>query len=119
MRSLKTRWFLVIFSFLCVHLACSKPGGTVNPAVPDCTTVSKTFSTDVSPIIQQKCALSGCHGPGSFNGPGSLTNYAEIFDARARIRPAVANRIMPKDGSLNNSQRNTILCWIDAGAPDN
>jgi hypothetical protein len=85
---------------------------------PDCS-VPKTFSADAAPIFQAKCALSGCHGAGSSNGPGELTSYQKIFNARNDIRNAVVTRLMPQGGSLTDAQLNSIVCWIDNGAPNN
>ncbi|MBI1341824.1 MAG: hypothetical protein GC171_02695 [Terrimonas sp.] len=89
-------------------------GGTL-----DCSTVPKAFAANVAPIIQNSCAISGCHITGSINGPGQLTTYSEIFNARASIRNAIVTGIMPKTGSLTVSQKNSIICWIDSGAPNN
>jgi hypothetical protein len=105
--------------------ACSKsddnPGGGGGGGGLDCNTVTaKTFAADVSPIIASKCATnSSCHADGSTNGPGPLINYTAIFNARASIRSAVASGLMPKTGSITTAQKNSILCWIDSGAPDN
>jgi len=102
--------------------ACSKSnaggnngGGTITPTCNG----TKSFAADVNPIIQSSCAISGCHAAGSFNGPGALTSYSQIFNARAAIRVAIANGTMPKTGSLTTEQRSTILCWIDDGAVSN
>lgn len=90
-------------------------GFTVN-----CSTVTnKAFAADVSPIVQSVCAVSGCHAAGSTNGPGSLTNYTEVFNARTRIRTAIQNGSMPQGTTLSNAQRGSIICWIDNGAPNN
>ena len=85
----------------------------------DCSGPAKSFATDISPIIQSSCSRSGCHNNGSFNGPGSLVSYSQIFNARAEIRVAVASGQMPLNGSLTAVQKNAILCWIDSGAPNN
>ena len=66
------------------------------------------------------CAFSsGCHGSGSTNGPGVLTSYTSVFNARTAIRSAVASGSMPQGSSLATNQKNSILCWIDSGAPNN
>lgn len=82
-------------------------------------TGTKSFASDVSPIIQSVCATSGCHDAGSTNGVGPLTNYQQVFNARANIRSAVSNGTMPKNSSLSANQKNAILCWIDNGATNN
>jgi hypothetical protein len=109
---------------LFILYACSKSSntGVENPETPlDCSTVTaKAFATDVSPIIQSKCATDGnCHGSGSGNGPGALLNYSAVFNARVQIREAVSSGRMPLTGSITAAQKNSILCWIDSGAPDN
>jgi hypothetical protein len=86
---------------------------------PDCNGAPKSYASDVSPIINANCAISGCHASGSSNGPGALTNYNEVNAAKSRIRTAVENGTMPKNRSLSDDQKNKIICWIDAGAPNN
>ena len=80
---------------------------------------TKSFATDINPIIQSTCAVQDCHAAGSSNGPGALTTYQRIFDSRTNIRSAVSSGTMPKTGSLSTDQKNAIICWIDGGAPNN
>jgi hypothetical protein len=90
-------------------------GGTVN-----CTGVPSTFATTVNPIIQSTCATDAtCHGAGSANGPGPLQTYNQIFAARINIKTAVGNGTMPKTGTLSTTQKNSIICWVDSGGPNN
>ena len=97
-------------------MGCSK--NNVNYTA-DCSTV-KSYTTDVSPIIQSYCAAnSGCHASGSTHGPGALTTYAQVYSARVAIRTAIANGSMPENGSLTSTQKNAIICWIDSGAQNN
>jgi hypothetical protein len=78
-----------------------------------------SFVTNVTPIIQSSCAVTGCHATGSTNGPGPLTTYSQIKNAAAGIKSAVVSRFMPKDASLTSGQIKSISCWVDAGAPNN
>lgn len=117
------RSFWALSSLLFVFLACSKSddddgGGGGNNTV-DCSTVAKSFASDVSPIFAGTCAAPACHAAGSINGPGALTNYTAIFANRVAIRAAVASGIMPKNSTLSTNQKNAILCWIDGGAANN
>jgi hypothetical protein len=87
-----------------------------------------TFSKDVAPIIFNKCA--NCHRPGEV-APMSLTSYAEIRPWSKAIREEVAQRSMPpwfadphsstvkfaNDRRLSQPEIDTILAWVDAGAP--
>jgi hypothetical protein len=111
--------FIILISTIIV--SCSKSSPTAsNPmnSSLDCS-VPKTFAANAAPVFQAKCALSGCHGAGSSNGPGELTTYQKIFNARNDIRIAVVTRLMPQGGSLTDEQLNSIVCWIDSGAPNN
>lgn len=126
---MKTKTLFTVFAIAAIFASCSKGsdgGGTNNGGgngggnPPDpCDGVPASFATNVLPIIQSSCALSGCHITGSTNGPGQLTNYTEVFNARVAIRNAVNSGIMPKTGSLTASQKSSIICWIDKGAANN
>lgn len=118
---------ITVISSLAFIVSCSK-GGTTDDndggggggGTPiNCDGVAKTFATDVNPIIQTFCNQPNCHNTGSGHGPGALTNYSEVFDARARIRPQIITGLMPQNSTLTTAQKNTIVCWIDAGAPNN
>ena len=108
-----------IVSLVFTAIACSKSNNGGGSSV-DCNTVTnKAFAADVNPTIQSSCAIGGCHEAGSSNGPGALTNYTQVFNARSTIQTAVSNGTMPKTGSISTSQKNSILCWIQSGAPNN
>ena len=117
---------LVITAAFFIIASCSKSsdgggggngggtGGSVN-----CTGVASSFAANVHPIIQSTCAIATCHEAGSANGPGPLLTYNQVFSARVAIKTAVANGTMPKTGSLTTAQKNSIICWVDAGAQNN
>ncbi len=87
-----------------------------------------TFTKDVAPIFQEKC--TACHRPDSM-APMSLQTYAEARPWARDIRARVADRQMPpwqidrtvgiqqfkNDRSLTDEQVDTIVRWIDGGAP--
>jgi hypothetical protein len=114
---------VIAISILAFITACTKsksaaPGSGGSSI--DCSGAAKKFSTDVNPIILSSCATnSGCHGTGSINGPGELTSYSKVFNARTDMRSAVLSGIMPLGGSLTAAQINSIICWIDNGALNN
>jgi hypothetical protein len=92
------------------------------------TTSPPTFTKDVAPIFQDKC--EACHRPDSI-APMSLKTYAEARPWARSIRARVADHQMPpwsidktvgiqkfkNDRSLTPEQIDTILRWVDAGAP--
>ena len=121
---MKKSTILAVFIVLVVVLAnaCKKDSNNdkgSDPGTVDCGTITTTFSGSVSPLMNTSCAKSDCHNSGSTNGPGALTTYTQIFNARAKIRTVVANGSMPRDASFTAAQKATITCWIDAGAPNN
>ncbi len=87
-----------------------------------------TFTKDVAPILQAKC--QECHQPNSI-APMSLITYQEARPWARSIKERVATRQMPpwhieksvgvqkfkNDMSLSDEQVDTIVRWVDAGAP--
>ena len=87
-----------------------------------------TFSKDIAPIFQAKC--EECHRKGTV-APMSLITYQETRPWARSIRERVLNRQMPpwhidktvgiqhfaNDRSLTDAEIDTIVRWVDAGAP--
>ena len=87
-----------------------------------------TFTKDIAPIFQEKC--EACHRPDSI-APMSLVTYDEARPWAKAIRERVITRQMPpwhldktvgiqkfkNDRSLSDAQIDTIVKWVDAGAP--
>jgi hypothetical protein len=87
-----------------------------------------TFSKDVAPIFQAKC--QECHQPNSI-APMSLITFQEARPWARSIKERVAARQMPpwhidksvgvqrfkNDISLTDRQIDTIVSWVDGGAP--
>jgi hypothetical protein len=88
---------------------------------------SATFYRDVLPILQERC--QSCHRAGEI-GPMPLGTYTETRPWAKAIRQAVVTRKMPpwnadgphgkfrNDPSLSQPQIDTLVAWIDAGAPE-
>jgi hypothetical protein len=111
----------VIFFLLPMALAvsCGKTGAALQEPVDCNAVINKNFAATINPIIQSTCNQQGCHDVVSINGPGPLTNYNQVFNARVIIRSAIESGLMPQNSTLSKTQRNAIICWIDAGAPNN
>jgi len=87
-----------------------------------------TFTKDIAPIFQEKC--QACHRADSM-APMSLVTYEETRPWAKAIRERVITRQMPpwhldktvgiqkfkNDRSLSDAQIDTIVKWVDAGAP--
>jgi hypothetical protein len=89
---------------------------------------SVTFARDIAPIFQEKC--EECHHQGTA-APMSLSTYKEARPWAKSIRERVITRNMPpwhidkrvgiqrfqNDRSLTDEQINSIVRWVDSGAP--
>lgn len=114
--------FAAMIAVMILAIGCSKDNdnGGGGGASVDCATVTnKAFAANVSPLIQSSCATAGCHAAGSSNGPGALTTYSQISGNAASIRSAVSSGRMPQGSTLSTAQKNSIICWIDSGSPNN
>lgn len=90
-------------------------------------TGSVTFSKDVAPILQKNC--QGCHRPGEA-APMSLRTYQEARPWAKAMKQAVLTKKMPpwfadaqyghfrNDRSLPQKDIDTLVSWVDAGAPE-
>jgi hypothetical protein len=86
-----------------------------------------TFTRDVAPIVFNHCAQ--CHRPGEV-APMSLLSYEDVRPWARAIKSKVVTREMPpwgadaahslkmrNDPSLSQAQIDTIVAWVDGGAP--
>lgn len=118
------RIMLVPAVLCCLISACKKSSNSSNSSsssssVPDCSGGTPSYASAVSPLIASSCGINGCHGSGNGNGPGPLVTYAQIKNAASSIRASVLNGSMPQGSKLSDAQKSTIICWIDAGTPNN
>ncbi len=106
-----------------VAVAVPAPGVTAASVAP----ASPTFNHDVAPIFYSKCVT--CHRPGEV-APMSLLTYQDARPWASAIKTRVASREMPpwfadprfshklaNNNSLTDAQIDTIVTWVDAGAP--
>ena len=119
---MKIKFSLIIATCLIMLFSCSKSSdsGTEIGTTISCSGVTSTFAANVSTLIQTTCATSsGCHASGSSNSGGTLINFTQISNKKITIRAQVLNNIMPQGSTLTTAQKQTIVCWIDAGALNN
>jgi len=111
----------IVFGTLAV-LATVQASGPAAPAAP-----VPTFAKDVAPIMFNNCAT--CHRKGEV-APMTLTSYEDVRPWAKVIREKVRSREMPpwgadpahslkmrNDRSLSQAQIDTIVAWVDGGAP--
>lgn len=110
---MKTKCFFAAIIIAGMVVSCKKDSDSPENSsqsgyTPDCSS-AKSFSAQVLPLIQSRC--SSCHG--------QYSNYAQIKASASAIRTSVANGSMPKGSTLTKEQKDIIVCWVDAGAPEN
>jgi uncharacterized membrane protein len=70
--------------------------------------LSGSFESVAAVIFSAKCVT--CHQ--------QYSSYAGVVRELSNIQAAVTANRMPKNGPLNESQKNILLAWIDKGAPE-
>ena len=96
-----------------------------NPMANACEGVEVSYASDIVPIINVACALSGCHVEGFENG--NFTTYQGVksrADNGSLASQVVFSQNMPPNDSpgptsLSSAQIQAFQCWIADGAPDN
>jgi len=85
-----------------------------------------SYSNTVAPLLKEKCAL--CHRPNGI-GPWAMTSYNLVRGFAPMIREVIRTKRMPPwhadphigqwqgDRSLSTSEIQTLVHWIEAGAP--
>ncbi len=82
-----------------------------------------TYAKSIQPIIQSECATQGCHVSGG-SGPTDFSTFdgvkADVDNGSLKKRMIDGNpNIMPPSGKLPETTLDKIVCWLNAGAPNN
>jgi hypothetical protein len=115
-----------IVVFICLFAGCSKASEDKLAGNLSCDTAGVKYSTQIVTILQQNCYQ--CHGSNSTIGSGGIALYTygqlkayvdneyllgEINHATGYIGMPY---LLPK---LPDCELNTIVAWVNAGAPNN
>lgn len=87
----------------------------LNISVPRGTT-GVSWQQEILPIVETKCALSGCHN--GISRP-DLRIYDKAKFYASSIKKFTQDKSMPFDGTLTEEQIKLIACWVDDGALNN
>jgi len=81
-------------------------------------TTGVSLSADIQPIIQNNCAVTGCH---SGSQPPNFSDKQNILNNASRIKSRTSAETMPPSGreDLTEQEIALIACWVDDGALDN
>jgi cytochrome c553 len=122
---------LIIFTATAafIYSCSSKKGDTPNPANPNpvtCDTTNVTYAGTINPIVQQNCAVSGCHTNASQAGGYSYQTFAGLKSAvtNNRLLGAINHQSgfvpMPQSAAkLSDCDIQKITLWVAMGAPNN
>jgi len=114
------------------YLALTKPSAAAPAATPPSSTSTPvSFAADVLPIFAARCQR--CHGSGQAQAGLHLTSYDDVLAGSNNgpvVEPGNADNSYLVDlivsgqmplgaAKLPDSEIQTIVDWINAGAPDN
>jgi hypothetical protein len=105
--------------------SCTKDSALLECDLEFCTSGQTSYSADIKPLIEAKCATG--LGPGTGCHDAWILTYDGV-DGRAKngsIRAVIEDGSMPKVpnnfgiDSLTQAEKELFLCWICDGAPNN
>lgn len=76
-----------------------------------------SFQASIQPIIENSCAISGCHVSGT--AIPDFTSFNNIQSRAAGVKSRTQSKDMPRMGSLTDEEIQRIACWVDDGALNN
>lgn len=91
-----------------------------------CDTTNVTYSATIQPVLQSKCAVSGCHNSAGYSGGVNLSTYAgaKIIADNGMLLHVIRHESgvppMPQGGAkLDDCTITQIRKWVSDGAPNN
>jgi hypothetical protein len=111
----------ILFASIAVFIgACAYDNAEDLYGKPECPPNAVSFSQSVAPLIENNCAIAGCH----VNGQQlpTLESYGQIAANAEKIKLRTGNGTMPPASSgrsLSGEEISLISCWVESGAPDN
>jgi hypothetical protein len=102
---------LLVFLFLMAVSSCKKKKAEDSKTsyTPSCNSSTPSFSATAKPLFLSACV--NCHS--------EYGTYTQISASASSIRSNIVSGAMPKGSTLSEAQKNSIVCWIDAGKPNN
>lgn len=120
---MKTFLFLSFIGGLVVFSSCTHET-TLQPNLEE----TVYFNTQVLPMFQNTCAVSGCHNSATKKDGYDLSNYASIVSkgiipgdaTKSLIYKTITgeSKLMPPNNPLPIDQRTLVKLWIDQGAEE-
>lgn len=103
--------------------ACTKDSVSTYTENVDCGTAVPTYTTDVKEIIDNNCALSGCHDSDSSEAGVDLEGYSaaknEFLNGECLCTIYHDCKPMPEGASkLDDATIETLTCWVKNGCAE-
>lgn len=76
-----------------------------------------SWSLDIKPIIDMRCAKPLCHVAGT--GRSDLSKFSNVQQLALQIKSRTQNSSMPFDEPMASNEIQLIACWVDDGATNN
>lgn len=101
------------------HSACNADAITY-----DCSAIAPTYTNSIQSIMDNNCALGGCHSSSTRANGIDLSTYDKVAEEadkkrfRSSIEHVAGHDPMPENrAQLSESDRQQIYCWIENGKP--
>ncbi len=115
-----------VFSVLFLTLAlCLSSCGKDTVTMFDCSGITPTYTTDIKPILNASCALSGCHDAFSPNAGYDFSSYnsSSSGSQSGRFLGAIQQKrgylAMPNGlPKLSDDKIKLLTCWVQNGSPE-
>ena len=124
---------IIITVFMLTLLRCTSDKLSPVDQEAECASIEATYDLNIQPIINNSCALGGCHVNGG-DGPGDYMVYQNMipyFEDGSFERTVIEQKDdpilgMPPDWSnngapldLTEAELELVKCWVSAGYPEN
>jgi len=118
-RILKLKWVLLVILMSIAIMSCTSDNEEeLFPVIIDPNETEISFATEIAPIIENNCAVTGCHVAG-VQSP-NFGEKSNILDRATRIKTRTLARSMPPGSrTITDEQVSNISTWVDQGAKDN
>jgi len=91
----------------------------------DCNGFEPTYTTDIKPILDGSCAISGCHDVSSAENGIILSSYAASAaeSKNERFLGSIQHKrgfnAMPQEAAkLSDENIQLLSCWVQSGSPE-
>ena len=107
-----------VFFLFVTAISCTYDKGVV----PLCDNVNSSYSQSIRPIMESKCAISGCHDGSSYTGNFNMYNEIKNWVDNGIFKVKVIDSKQmppPTQPPLSDKEYQQIKCWVEKGALNN